>query len=233
MMARLRPALVPTLATMAAVALFVAAGVWQHDRMQQKLALRAQLEAAARSTPESLPAVADWNAWRFRPVVVNGTFDAAHQILIDNKVHAGRPGYDVVAPLTLADRRTVLVDRGWIPAGDNRASLPSVPPPPGTVTVTGRLNFPASSYLELSRDTVSGPLWQNLDLARYARATGIAVLPVIVEQTRPVDEADTLVREWPAPDFGAERHWMYMMQWFVFAALAAGLWLYFTLRRRR
>ena len=99
-----RSFLVPTLATMLAVALFVSAGLWQRDRMQQKQALRAVLDAAAAQAPAALPAPDDWTAWRFRPVRVTGTFDAAHQVLIDNRVHGGRVGYDVVTPLTLADQ---------------------------------------------------------------------------------------------------------------------------------
>ena len=52
---RFRPALVPTLAAIAAIALFVAAGNWQRDRMEQKLALRAQFDAAMAAPPVALP----------------------------------------------------------------------------------------------------------------------------------------------------------------------------------
>jgi len=228
-----RPALVPTIAAFGAVALFIAAGVWQHGRMQQKLALRAQLEAAAHHAPVPLPAMADWSAWRFRPVTVTGVFDAARQILLDNRLYRGRVGYHVVAPLATPDGRVVMVDRGWVAAGATRADLPTVLPPAGTVTLTGRLNQPPGAYLELASETVKGSVWQNLDLVRYAAATGLAVLPVIVEQTVPIDPADTLVRDWPAPDAGADKHMIYMVQWFAFATLAAGLWVYFTFRRRR
>jgi surfeit locus 1 family protein len=227
-----RPALWPTVATIAAIALFVVAGFWQRDRMQQKLALGLQVEAAAHNAPVPLPTASDWPRWRYRRVIVEGTFDAAHQILVDNKVHEGHAGYYVVTPLVQDDGRTVLVNRGWI-AGGERKALPSVPPPQGRVTVTGRIDFPPSKYFELKHDTVSGALWQNLDLARYTQATGVAVLPIVVEQTQPIVSGDTLARDWPAPDFGADKHWMYMMQWFLFAALAAAFWLYFAFRRRR
>lgn len=228
-----RPALVPTLATIVAIVLFVSAGLWQRDRMDQKLALRAALDAASAQAPVPLPAVSDWGAWRFRPVRVTGTFDAAHQILIDNKVHAGRVGYDVITPLTLDDRRTVLVDRGWVAAGPTRDRLPSVPPPADAVTITGRVNLPPSSYLELAKDTAAGPVWQNLDLARAGALVGAAVLPVIVEQTLPARAGDDLVRDRTPPDFGVDKHRMYMVQWFTFALMAAGLWAWFTFRRKR
>ncbi|MCC6194291.1 MAG: SURF1 family protein, partial [Burkholderiales bacterium] len=203
-----------------------------HDRMRQKLALRAQVDAAARQAPVPLPVTTDWSAWRYRPVRASGTFDAAHQVLLDNRLYQGRAGYHVLTPLVTADRRTVLVDRGWVAAGVVRSELPRVPPPAGAVTVAGRINQPPPSFLELAQDTVRGAVWQNLDLGRYSAATGLTVLPVIVEQTAPLAPGDTLVREWPAPDLGVEKHMIYMVQWFAFAALAAGLWVYFTFRRK-
>lgn len=228
-----RRTLVPTLAAIAVVAVCVSAGLWQRDRMQQKLALRAQIETASRSEPVAMPRVTAWGAWRFRPVRATGQFDAAHQILLDNRIRAGRVGYDIVAPLVLADGRVVLVERGWVAAGATRADIPDAPPPRGEVTVTGRINQPPSAYLELARDKAPGRVWQNLDLARYAAATGLAVLPVVIEQTAPAAAGDALVRDWPAPDVGAEKHLSYMMQWFAFAATTIALWAYFTWRRRK
>ncbi|MFO1311924.1 MAG: SURF1 family protein [Burkholderiales bacterium] len=226
-----RPALVPTLAAIAVIAVCVSAGLWQRGRMEQKLALRAQVESASKADPVAMPRATAWDDWRFRPVRATGVFDAAHQILIDNRIRGGRAGYDVVAPLALTDGRVVLVDRGWVPAGASRAELPQVPPPAGQVTVAGRINRPPAAYLELGAGTVQGRVWQNLDLARYEAATGLAVLPVIVEQTAAAGPGDDLVRDWPAPDLGAEKHMSYMLQWFAFAATTLGLWGYFTWRR--
>jgi len=231
---RFRPRLLPTLATAAAIALFVTAGRWQQGRMEQKLALRAQFDAASAAAPATLPADPhDWAAWRYRPVAADGTFDATRQILIDNKVESGRAGYHVVTPLVLADGRAVLVDRGWIAPGESRAKLPAAMPPAGAVTVRGRVNLPTANYVELTRDAPAGAVWENLDPARFATATGVNVLPIVLEQTAPIDAADKLVRNWPAPDFGIDRHRIYMAQWYLFAATAAGLWLFFNLRRPR
>jgi surfeit locus 1 family protein len=231
---RFRPAFVPTLAAVVAIAVFVAAGNWQRGRMNQKLALRAQLEEAATLPPVALPRTDDWAAWRYRAVVATGTFDAARQILLDNKVRGGRAGFEVVTPLALSDGGGfVLVNRGWIAGGATRADLPSVPPPAGIVAVQARVNVPPAGYVELAREPVAGPIWQNLDLARFTRATGIAVAPVVLEQTAAVAGEDALARDWPAPDLGVDKHRIYMMQWYAFAATAAGLWLYYTLRRRR
>lgn len=230
---RFRPRLVPTLAMLVAVPVFVTAGGWQRARMQAKEGLSAQYDAVARAAPTPLPEIGaggDWTAQRYRAVAVRGEYDAGRQIYIDNKVSAGHAGYHVVTPLKLADDRVVLVNRGWIAAGASRATLPPAPPASGRVTVEGRLNF-ADGYLELKPDAASGPLWQNLDPARFAAATGVPVLPVIIEQTTPPVPDDGLVRAAPRPDFGVEKHRIYMLQWYAFAVLAVTLWV--LLNRRR
>jgi len=230
---RSRHALVPTLAAIAGVAFFVVAGNWQRDRMEQKLALRAQFDAAMAAPPVALPDLRDWAPWRYRQVVVTGIYDAARQILLDNKVHDGRGGYQVVTPLTFGDGRVVLVNRGWVAGGATRVELPQVAPPAGIVSVRGRINIPTAGYIELKHEAPAGPVWQNLDPRRFAQVTGVAVPPIVVEQMVPIDRADNLIRNWPAPDFGAERNRIYMFQWYAFAAMAAGLWLFFMLRRSK
>lgn len=223
--------MLPTLAMVVGVIVFVAAGNWQRGRMEQKEAMRAQYDAAAAERPIALPAGApDWAALRYRPVEVRGAYDAGRQILIDNRVRDGRVGYHVVTPLALDDGRAVLVDRGWIAAGATRNELPLAPPPVGPVTVRGRIALPPSGYLEMRREAPNGPVWQNLDPSRFGAATGLRVIDAVVEQAADGAPADGLVRAWPAPDFGIEKHRIYMMQWYLFAALAVGLWGWYSLR---
>jgi surfeit locus 1 family protein len=234
---RFRPRLLPTLATIAAIALFVTAGNWQRGRMVEKETRRAQFDAATAGPPlvaAALPASRDSAAWaelRYRPVTVAGAYDAARQIYIDNRVHAGRAGYHVVTPLVLDDGRAVLVVRGWVPAGATRAEIPAAPPPAGPVVVHGRLAIPSSGYLELTRDAATDRVWPNLDPARFAAAKGVDVLPAVVEETRAPVPDDGLVRDWPTPDFGVDKHRMYMLQWYAFAVLAAVLWVVLNWRR--
>jgi surfeit locus 1 family protein len=223
----------PTLATLAAVVLFVMAGNWQHRRMLEKDGLRAQLDRAGAAAPISLPThVPDWSALRYRPVTLNGVFDAPHQILIDNRVDGDRVGYHVVAPFRLDDGRVVLVNRGFVAAGASRSVLPQVPVPAGARTLRGRIELP-QRYLELGHAVPAGPLWQNLDPARFAEATGVAVLPIVIEQDAADDANDGLLRNWPPPDLGSDQHRSYMVQWYLFAATALGLWVFFTFFRRR
>lgn len=225
---------VVALVTAIAIGVFVAAGNWQGRRLEQKDALRAQFEAAQAQPMAALPTPAggDWTPLRYRNVRVEGRFAGARQILIDNRVHAGRAGFHVVAPLQLSDGRVVLVNRGWVAVGRVRSELPVVPPPNGPTTLVGRIAVPAVQS-ELRAADVDGPVWQRLDPVRFGSMAGLAVLPIVIEQAPDVTAAgnDGLVRDWPAPDFGAEKHRIYRAQWYAFAALAAGLWCYFNLVR--
>ena len=138
-----------------------------------------------------------------------------------------------MTPLRMSDGRAVLVDRGFVPVGRSRATLPQPAPPMGTVTVDGRIDVPPARYFELGdRSAPSGPLWEHLDPARYAKATGIGVLPIVIDATHAGGGAG-LVQDFPLPDTGIDRHLSYMVQWYAFAAMALGLWTWFTLLRPR
>jgi surfeit locus 1 family protein len=226
-----RPTLWPTLGLLVLLAATVSLGNWQRHRAEEKESLRAQYDVAANAPRTQLAANAtDASALRFHRVRATGEFDAGAQLLIDNKVHAGQPGYHVVTPLKMAGGGVVLVDRGWVAAGPRRSELPQAPPPAGIVTVEGRANIPPARYLELHADKVPGPVWQNLDITRIAAASGLPLLPYIVEQTE--GPSDGLVREWPAPDFGIEQHRSYMVQWYSFGLLGCLLWLGLNWRAR-
>jgi len=229
---RFRPTLWPTLGLAVLVAATVALGNWQRQRGAEKEALREQYELTAHQPPLELTAASvNVAALRFRPVRASGEFDGLRQVLIDNKVYAGRPGFDVVTPLKLAGgERYVLVDRGWIAQGAHRSELPRAPPPAGEIRVEGRINLPPAHYLELKMDAGAGPVRQNLDIDRIAAATGLPLLPFLIEQSG--DAGDSLVRDWPPPDFGIDEHRGYMAQWYLLAGLGVVLWVALNWRAR-
>jgi len=227
-----RPAWVPTLAAFVTIAVCLAAASWQHRRLLEKENLQRAFDAAVAAAAVPFPSgVSDWSAWRFRTVMMDGQFDARHQILIDNVQHAGRVGFDVVAPFRLHDGRTVLVVRGFAAAGSTRAVLPSPAVPQGTIMLQGRIDIPSQRYLELGGPAPpTGPLWQHLDPRKFAQATGVDVLPIVVRSSATAGDDGLVSDDDALPAAGAEKHLSYMMQWYAFAAMAGGLWLWFTVR---
>jgi cytochrome oxidase assembly protein ShyY1 len=75
----------------------------------------------------------------------------------------------------------------------------------------------------------SGKVRQNVDIAAFAGETGLQLEPLVIEQHS--DSPDGLLREWPRPDLGIEKHEAYSLQWYSFAALALVLGIVLSFRR--
>ncbi|MHB8668521.1 MAG: SURF1 family protein [Burkholderiales bacterium] len=214
---RFRPALLPAIAALAAIALTVSLGNWQTRRAEERLALGRQLDDAAHRAVLALPpSTVDAHDYEFSRVSARGEYSPRHTILLDNKVLHGVAGYQVLTPLKIAGGDVyVLVNRGWVAAGARRDILPQIQTPAGIQTVEGIGVVPSKYILELGADTVEGSVWQNLVLARYEKWSGLKLQPIVLEQTSPA--ADGLAREWGRPDTGAERNQGYAFQWYALA----------------
>lgn len=227
-----RPGLVPTLAAVLTIGLMAWLGNWQMHRADGKRAMEHRLDTLSSDSPVRLPSsiLSDAEHYQFRRVEAQGTFLPHYQILLDNQVRNGVPGYDVVTPLRLeGSAAAVLVNRGWIPAGLDRKRLPVVPTEPGSVHVEGIAIIPSRKYLELSKHTVEGPVWENLAIERYRQAVPFPVQPVVILQQN--DAPDGLVRQWPRPDAGVTMHLGYAFQWYTLAATVAVVYLVVNLKR--
>lgn len=226
---------VPTLAALIAIPLFCALGFWQLDRAEQKRALQAEYDRRAAAPPITLgPQPVRTEAVQYARVRATGTFESEYQVLWDNRIHHGTPGYHVITPLRLAPGETrVLVNRGWVPAGPTRAELPPVEVPPGTVDVSGvavapRVEFMLGELDPLRREPPA--VWQQLDLARYATQVAWPLQPIVI--LLDPDSPGGYVREWQRLDAGIAVHQGYAFQWFALAAAALVLYLLLLIRSR-
>lgn len=193
-----RPRLWALALAAAACAAGVALGNWQTRRAEEKRALGAQVQR----------------------IVVHGEFMPERTLLLDNKVRSRRAGYEVVTPLRLADGIHVLVNRGWIEAPARRDQLPEVATPGGRVRVEGVMLTRFPQPLKLSGKS-SGRVRQSLELKEFAVESGLPLQAFVIEQHSVL--ADGLLREWPRPDAGIEKHQGYALQWYALAALAVVL----------
>ncbi len=197
-----RPRAWPLALALAACAAGIALGNWQSRRAEEKRALGARLQQ----------------------VSVQGEFVAGRTVLLDNKTRRGRVGYEVVTPLKLRDSMHVLVNRGWI----ERERISELRTPAGEVRIDGIALERLPRALELEKNT-GAKIRQNLDIAGFASETGLALQPVVIEQHG--GPADGLLREWPRPDAGTEKHSAYALQWYSLAALAVVLFVVLSFRK--
>jgi surfeit locus 1 family protein len=224
---------VTTVAAVAFCALTISLGNWQVRRAAEKELVQTQREARARAAPVALPATPiRGEAWAWRRTVVKGRFVGQRTILLDNRIREGRAGYEVVTPLRIeGGDLCVLVNRGWIAQGRSRAEQPTVRTPPGTVQVEGIAVVPPTHFFQLGGSVSTGRVWQHLDLVRYGAWSELPLQPVVLLQTSRVD--DGLLRDWPPPESDAPKHTAYAVQWYIFALIAAILYVALNLKRAR
>jgi surfeit locus 1 family protein len=236
---KFRPGLWPTVATLLLLPLLISLGFWQLDRADQKAALQRAYEQR-RSAPAVDLANAperrrDKEAMLWRECLLRGRYLTSPQFLLDNQVVNGRAGYLVYTPLRLAGQDAlVLVNRGWIPMGARRDSVPDFATPSGPVTIRGMAKEAQATGLvldgavaeEIGRGLIR---LQHLDLASLARHRDWDLLPYVVRLEPGADSG--FVRKWTPPGFRRDMHLGYAFQWFAMAA--AVLILYVVLNTRR
>ena len=210
-------------------------GLWQLDRAAQKTALRAAW--TARAQLPALPAAelardaAAAQSQEHRRIAVQGHWAREHTLFLDNRIRDGVAGFVVVTPLVIGNGDAVLVQRGWVPRDPNdRAHLPAVASPDGTVTIDARIAPWPSARLALS-SVEEGPIRQNLDRAQLAREAKVALRPLSLLQLS--DSGDAMRRDWPEPPTDVAKHQGYALQWFAMSALIAGLALWHGFIRPR
>ena len=225
-----------TAATLLGMAVTLSLGAWQMSRAAGKLALQAAIEQRKAMAPIDGAAVLAGSAAELlhRPVVLRGTWVPRHTVFLDNRQMGGKPGFYVVTPLQLAgSHAAVLVERGWVQRNfTDREKLPPVPTPAGLVEVAGRLAPPPAKLYEFA-GAGSGPIRQNLDLAQFRAETGLALLEFAMQQAGSPSEG--LLRDWPEPASGVEKHYGYAFQWWALSGVIAFLyaWFQFIAPRRK
>jgi surfeit locus 1 family protein len=217
---RFQPRLIPTLATLALLTLFVYLGLWQSGKGERLVAERAQHAARALRGPLRVgaPLVAAL-ALVDAPITVRGHYEAAQQFFLDNRQEDGKPGVQVLTPLKIEGGETrILVNRGWVGWTQGRRKLPEVATPDGLIEVRGVAALPnVKKFLLMPQPVEELPhLWMQLDLRRFAQQVAYPVQPVVLLQDS-ADANDGLIRHWPPPEDRVAMHQSYALQWFGMA----------------
>ncbi len=206
-------------------------GQWQLRRAAQKESVQAAIDsknALPALDSQALAALEKTSNEMHRRVIVQGVWQSAHTVYLDNRPMSGRTGFWVLTPLALqGSHGVILVQRGWIPRDfTDRTRLPQVRTPAGVVTVEGRI-APPPSKLYAFKGVDLGPIRQNLDIDAFRLEAGLPLLNASLLQLD--TSSDGLLREWPAPNLGVEKHYGYAFQWFGLSCLVLGLYVWFQL----
>lgn len=210
-------------------------GHWQYGRHEFKVERNALLDAHYRADPVPVTDVLtdrpvnreadDWTR-----VTATGSYDG-QQLLVRNRPNNGVFGYEVLAPLRLADGSTVIVDRGWVEnSARGAAVVPEVPAAPsGEVTVVGWIRpgentddkkLPTGQVASIALPDVEHA-WDTEVLDGYV-VLGSEQLPDGTTPPRPAPLAD--------PDRSLGPHQAYAFQWWM--SMPVGLLLIWLGLRR-
>lgn len=224
-----------TILVLVVVALFVRLGFWQLDRLDQRRAqnevLRAALDAAPLDLAQPLPDTPE--ALENRLATVTGTYDFAQERIVLLQTWQGRPGVWLLTPLLIEGKENaaVLVNRGWVPHNEYEAGeLGSYQATSGEVQVVGYLA--RSQPNRAQTDEPAGTEVYRMDIDAIAETVPYDLLPIILVDAPPEDTFDLEppLRTPREVDLSEGPHLSYAWQWFIFAVMTSGLYVYFVRR---
>ena len=225
-----------TLLMAALAAIFGLLGHWQWRLGQQRAAQYARFERGAAHLL-ALGGAPLRSVPLYQRISVRGRYDGAHQFLLDNSIHDGADGYEVLTPLLRPGAPAVLVDRGWVAFTGSRSQLPdthlAVSDP---VTVIGRVGPLPAAGLSFGRaPPPPGPQWPKVTSFPRAAELRTALGRPLATRIILLDPAAAhgYVRTWTLPGMPALENWGYAIQWWAFALTAGVIWLVLSLRRSR
>lgn len=217
-----------TLVCLAVLPGFKALSDWQWSRLHQRQAYNVVISENIDRTVTDFNQVAT-DATSFDPAAewtvfeTTGTWDVAHQVLVRKRSFQSDVGFWVVTPLVTADS-TIMVNRGWIIAGNSALDTPAVQlPPVGEVTVQGRVRI-----LKTSMDPQPSDLPQG-QVDRIVPGQITNSQPVIangyLEQIQSAPDSVLELKTMTAPEISEGPHRSYALQWIFFGIMTIAGWI--------
>ncbi len=214
--------LLTTILVFIGAAVCVRLGVWQFDRLEQRRAFNAQVEAMRAATPLNLndEIPNDIETMEWRKVVVAGEYDFENQTALRNQYYDNQLGYHLITPLRF-DGGAVWVNRGWIPADADWRDFDET----GEITVHGLIRLGQSKPAiggapdALPEDGSKLEVWNNLDVQKMSAQIPYPILNIFIQPD--VDKSDTTppIAYQPEIELTEGSHFGYALQWFTFAII--------------
>lgn len=213
--------LIATLITFGAVVIMFALGMWQLERAEEKSLRLLSIQKASQTDQISLQqALVNINHMMDMPISFDAQPDVTRFFMLDNKIHNGRVGYQVLLPLKTSSG-LLLANLGWLPGTQSRDILPSVSLDDKRVTYKGVVSFPSDNAMvneTASIDDNWPKLVQQIDFEIIEAMYNAPFLPFVVQLD---DEPDSgFIRNWKPVVMAPEKHIAYGVQWFLLAFAA-------------
>jgi len=208
------------------VAVFLALGTWQVQRLFWKLDLIARVESRVHADPVPAPGRSEWPSVdrekdEYRRVTATGLFRHDRTVLVQAVTERGA-GFWVVTPLVLADGSAILINRGFVPA---ERSTPEArlagEIAAGPVAVTGLLRITEPGGAFLRSNDPAADRWFSRDVAAIAAAKGLAdVAPYFVDADATPNPGGLPIGGLTVVAF-RNSHLVYALTWYTLATMSA------------
>lgn len=214
------------------VAVFVGLGTWQVQRLFWKLDLIARVDARVHAAPVPAPAGAvDAAADEYRHVTATGLFEHDRTVLVRAVTERGA-GFWVMTPLRADGARTILVNRGFVPAdrsGEDARLGSELAAGPVTVTGLLRISEPGGGFLRANDPAADR--WFSRDVAAIAAAKGLEnVAPYFIDADATPNPGGLPVGGLTIVTF-RNSHLVYALTWYALAVMSA--FAAYSIHRRR
>lgn len=231
MPARFRPGWLLSLWVLAFMPLLLGLGWWQLERAEEKKEMQAVIDQAGSAVPINLQEASRLDDPAWRPVHLEGSFDAQHTWLLDNRIRDGRAGIEVLQPfLDQASGKWLLINRGWLPWPDRRTT-PQIDTPQGVQRLDAQILPPSQPGLSLGTGTPTDAtpgLITSVQLGTLSEQMELDLQPHLARLRSGSTAAFTL--DWPALPMTASKHTGYAVQWFALALALLILFIWAGLR---
>ncbi|MBN9055798.1 MAG: SURF1 family protein [Rhizobiales bacterium] len=208
------------------VAVFLALGTWQVQRLFWKLDLIARVESRVHADPVPAPGRAEWPSVdrekdEYRRVTATGLFRHDRTVLVQAVTERGA-GFWVVTPLVLANGATILINRGFVPADKSAPEARLAGEiAAGPVAVTGLLRMTEPGGAFLRSNDPAADRWFSRDVAAIATAKGLAdVAPYFIDADATPNPGGLPIGGLTVVAF-RNSHLVYALTWYALAAMSA------------
>ncbi len=232
---RFRPGLWLTLCSLISFALLIGLGVWQLQRLDWKTTMIAERAARLEAPALTLPArIVVPEALELRRVTLTGRF-LDREFHLGGRSHRGEVGFHIVMPLLLEDGRTILVDRGWVPAPLRDPARRPESRPAGPVALQAVLRSGGWKGRALFRpdNAPQDNYWIWLDLPQMAEQAALErPITALYAVALPAEGASDGLPIASAPSLEIRNdHLQYALTWFSLAVALAVIYVMLSLRR--
>jgi surfeit locus 1 family protein len=229
---RFRPTLWPTVFTIPALALLIALGSWQVQRLHWKETVIAEREAALARAPQSVDSITGTGAaLSFHPVSATGVFLHNREIYMDGKSHRSNPGGQVVTPLRLDRGGVVYINRGWVPRELRDPGKRLAGRVAGPVTVTGILRRSGRKSDWIPENQPEKDVWYSVDVVQMAKRHGLAgVRPFYIEAGPAANPGGWPMGRKPVVLL-SNNHLQYAFTWYSFAVVLLVIYVIYHTKR--